>query len=107
MLHVISANGDSRFKPLIIEVVKSQRRALETGKQVTIDFDEDKAGYPGNFAININKEKAIFSVEFNNVDATRFPARIKAAARALYDLGYEGNFQIIHKNGLMTILQLK
>lgn len=36
-------------------------------------------------------------------DATRFPARIKAAATALLNCGYEGRFDISHSDGLLTI----
>ena len=103
--HVISANGRSRFIPQIVDAIKIQRQALESGRQISVEFDEEKPGYPGDFQIEINRDKEVFIVDFDNTDPTRFPARIKAAARALYEEGFEGKFQISHEAGTMKIMQ--
>ncbi len=107
MLHIFSGNGRSRFIPIIVEAIKTQKQAFGSGKQITIEFDEEKAGYPGSFEVNINPNKEVFTVEFSNNDSTRFPARVKAAAGALCQEGFEGRFEISHKAGTLRIMRLR
>ena len=107
MLHTFSGVGRSRFIPVIVEAIKTQKQVFDSGNQVTIEFDEEKAGYPGSFEININPNKEVFTVEFSNTDSTRFPGRIKAAARALYQEAYNGRFEISHKTGTLKIIRLR
>ena len=107
MLHTFSGIGRSRFIPIIVESIKTQKRAFDLGSQVIIEFDEEKAGYPGSFEVNVNPSKEVFTVEFSNTDPTRFPARIKAAARALCQEGYNGRFEISHKAGTLKIMRLR
>ena len=107
MRHIISAKGRSKFIPQIKETIKNQRQVLTSGRQIIVEFDEEKTGYPGDFQININQDKAVLTVDFSNTDPTRFPARIRAAARALYEEGYEGKFRISHKAGTLKIMRLR
>jgi len=105
MLYTFAGSGRSKFSSIIIEVVRSQRQALDLGKQIIIEFDEEKPGYPGGFVVNINPKRDVFTVEFSNVDPSRFPARIKATAIALCQEGFEGKFEISHKAGTLKLLE--
>jgi len=60
-------------------------------------------GYNGKFHVNIDKNSNSFKVDWKNPDPTRFPVRVKAAAYALYKMGFYGSFIISHETGILTI----
>ena len=74
-----------------------------------VDINLDTTGgYAGQVEVNINKnDSQSFETNFTGSDPTRFPARIKAAATALYECSCYGKFVISHNNGHMTIKQIK
>ena len=59
-------------------------------------FNFDKAGYSGTMDLEIQEGKKFIawtSIEYK--DISRYPARIKAAASALYCEGQKGEFNVI------------
>ena len=72
------------------EVIKEDPEANEW----TYEFD--KKGYSGTMDLDIqegNKFIAWTAIEYK--DISRFPARIKAAASALYSEGLRGRFRVV------------
>jgi hypothetical protein len=103
MIYTFSGNGRSKFMPAITEALKEQKQLLISGRQIVVHFESEKEGYLGIYEIRINPIACSFTVDFKNVDPTRFPARIKAAARALCQEGYDGTYEISHKAGELKI----
>lgn len=103
MIHTFSGLGRSKFMSAISEELREQKKTLASGRQIIVHFDADRKGYPGTFEVKINQAACSFTVDFKNTDPTRFPARIKAAARALCQEGYDGTYKISHKSGALTI----
>jgi hypothetical protein len=103
MRHVFSGKGRSKFRSTIVDALREQDKSLTEGRQLVIQFEEEKKGYTGSYECKIDASACAFTVDFKNTDPTRFPARIKAAARALCQEGYDGIYEISHKAGELTI----
>lgn len=66
--------------------------------------DLGEGGYDGRVVITIRQDGGeSFVTDWTNPDPTRFPARIKAAATALLNCGYEGMFEVSHADGTLAI----
>jgi len=89
--------------PAITEALKEQKQTLMAGRQIVIQLEAEKEGYSGTFDCKMNPSACSITVNFKNPDPTRFPARIKAAARAICQEGFDGTFEISQKAGILTI----
>lgn len=77
---------------------------LQSGGSVSVNLPS--GGYDGDVNVNLaGSNSQTFESNWNNTDPSRFPARIKAAATALKDLGYVGRYRITHSEGVLTIRQ--
>jgi ribosomal protein L25 (general stress protein Ctc) len=77
--------------------------------ETNIELERDKSGYAGEVKVFIepDKENGFKVVSgWSGKVASRFPARIKAAATALKDNGYTGQYLIKHSEGLLSIKEL-
>jgi hypothetical protein len=106
MTYTFSGNGRSKFIPAITEALKEQKQTLVAGRQIVIQLEAEKEGYPGTFYCKINPSACSITINFKNPDPTRFPARIRAAARALCQEGFDGTFEISQKAGILTIRKI-
>jgi hypothetical protein len=69
-----------------------------------VQFMLDKGGYAGHITVTIpDGDSGSFGTDWKASDPTRFPARIKAAATALFNCGCRGRYEVIHKNGTLEI----
>lgn len=97
---------NSEFKNLIFESLSQQEKLIESGNPITVKL-EQSGGYSGNLSIGIFESEPNFKADWESSDITRFPARIKAAATALRDLGKHGSFEISSTvNGEIRIKKL-
>jgi hypothetical protein len=88
------------------QAIRHERATLTGGQSIRIELDAEKSGYPGRVVIEIRPEDgSTFSSDFEASDPTRFPARIRAAATALFNCGFSGRFLITHRDRLLEITQ--
>jgi hypothetical protein len=98
----ITYSTRSRFLDACEAAIRGHRADLDTGRTVYADLGE--RGYKGRIVVTIRQnDRMSFGTEWSSSDPTRFPARIKAAATALLNCGYEGKFEVSHENGSLTI----
>lgn len=88
----------SRFLGAIENAIRSWREDEGNSLDITLD----RAGYAGHVVVTI-RDGSSFDTDWRGKDSTRFPARIKAAATALFRCGFRGLYEISHKNGLLKI----
>lgn len=89
-------------------IIRQNKETLLTGGHISIECSNK--GYDGDIICIIDeKNHDSFETDWKSTDPTRFPARIKAAAHALFQLGYFGKFKISHKKnvGILEILKLR
>ena len=92
----------SKFLEACEVALASHRPAMEAGRPVNVSFVG--GGYGGQITVTIRPhDQRCFGTNWENVDPTRFPARIKAAATALARCHFEGRFEISHSDGIITI----
>jgi hypothetical protein len=78
---------------------------LDPGKTVECNLQK-----PGGYELAVDvfiKPGEEFQSDRGYRDSTRFPARIRAAATALRDLGNFGRFSIRHRQSVLTINQIR
>ena len=93
------SNPETGFTAEIRKVIATNPKATEW------TFSFDKAGYNGTMELEILEgEKFIAWTHTQYKDITRFPARIKAAASALYFEGYRGGVSVDAGNIQITLL---
>ncbi len=81
-----------------------QQNAQRLRRGASVSLSLAAGGFPGRITITIDpKHLSSFPTDWNNNDHTWFPARIKAAATALRDLGFAGSFEIWHEDGLLKL----
>jgi hypothetical protein len=98
----ISFATRSRFLDDCEDAIQRDRSQLQSGGTVRVDLDE--GGYDGQVLVTIRpNDRAFLGTNWEGADATRFPARIKAAATALLNSGCVGRFEITHTNGALEI----
>ena len=92
----------SQFLDACEAAIRGHRAELDTGGVVHVDLKE--GGYDGQVVVTIRpSDRAAFGTDWESTDPTRFPARIKAAATALLNCGCEGQFEVSHSDGSLTI----
>jgi hypothetical protein len=83
------------------DAIRANRAGLDAGGVVEIAMAD--GGYAGRVTVEIADDATMFGSDWENPDPTRFPARIKAAAAALFNCGCRGRFVVEHRDGLLTI----
>lgn len=106
MTYTFSGKGRSKFMLAITEALREQKQTLMIGRQLVIQLATKKEGYLGTYDCEINSSTSSITVNFKNPDPTRFPTRIKAAARVLCREGFDGTFEISHRAGTLTIKKI-
>jgi hypothetical protein len=92
----------SRFLDDCERTIRDGQDQLEGGGLLEIAFDD--GGYPGRVAVTIREgDSGYFNSDWEGSDPTRFPARIKAAATALFNCECRGSYEIVHEDGALTI----
>ena len=96
----------SEFLEACISKLKEQEKELLSKK--TIQVILKSGGYDKEIILSIDKNNSsVFNtINWQNKISTRFPARIKAAATALFKLKHYGKFKINHQNGLLKVTML-
>jgi hypothetical protein len=95
--------GRSLFLDACAAAIREQRAELDAGCSVTVDLNRG-GGYSGRVIVNIRTaDGTTFATDWERPDPTRFPARLKAAATALLHCGCMGRFELLHKDGTLTI----
>jgi len=98
----VRTESRSRFLRACEAAIRRHRAGLDSGGVVNVELGD--AGYVGHVVVKIRPhDRAFFGTDWERKDATRFPARIKAAATALRNCGCEGRFRIIHSDGSLAI----
>ena len=93
------SNPETGFTNEIRKVIAANPKATEW------TFSFDKAGYNGTMELEILEgEKFIAWTHTQYKDITRFPARIKAAASALYFEGYRGEVNVVVEGIKISLL---
>src|SRR5262249_17722229 len=98
----------SEFIDALREGVKLGRARLEQGHIVEVKLKP--GGYQGKWSVIISSDDPKeFKVIGTMEDPTRFPRRIRVAARALFEEKLSGRFVIGHdrKSGIFTIRREK
>lgn len=76
----------------------------DLGASGVVHVDLQKGGYEGRVIVTIRQnDRSAFGTDWESTDPTRFPARIKAAATALLFSGCEGQFEVSHSDGVLSI----
>jgi hypothetical protein len=90
------------FRPQIRDKVES----LNGSDVIEIQL-QPEGGYSGVIEIEIqDPQESHLEAAVNLTDASRFPARIRAACTELRDQGFIGKFRISHDDGLLTIQRI-
>jgi len=106
MPYTFSCKSRSSFLPPIITTLRQNRQNLLRGDAVVVRLESEKEGYKGKYKCEIYLAKSLITVDYHYENASRFPARIKAAAIALCFEGFDGTFEISHDKGLLIIRKL-
>jgi hypothetical protein len=92
----------SSFLAASEQAIRGSRFDLDGGGTVTVNLEE--GGYPGSILVTIRPEEGgFFEADWQGADETRFPARIKAAATALFNCGSFGRYKVVHADGTLQI----
>jgi len=96
----------SKFLEDCVEAITKNKNALFQGIPISITFSS--GGYNGEIKITIEKTDSIsFQTDWVSSDPSRFPARIRAVASALFRQNCFGDYLISHYSGTITIRYLK
>jgi hypothetical protein len=100
----ISYRHNPHHLDLCEQVIREHKAELLAGETIEMTWPERSAGYPGQITVRILKDDAeSFWSEKDFNDPSRFPARIRTAAKALFTQGCYGDFEIYHEAGHLTI----
>ncbi len=92
----------SKFLAKCERTIKDRLDDLNSSALLRVEFES--GGYNDRVVATIMQNNHNeFGTDWEQKDPTRFPARIKAAATALYNCECFGRYEIIHKDGLLTI----
>jgi hypothetical protein len=92
----------SRFLAPCEEVIRRDRATLDAQGTIRVPFED--GGYDGRITVTIRAaDSTSFGADWSSADETRFPARIRAAATALFNCGCAGQFLIVHADGVLGI----
>lgn len=82
--------------------MRAKRTDLSRGLPLPVTLGS--GGYHGRVEVVIDSDDAeTFGTNWEGTDPTRFPARIRAAATALFNSACFGKFEISHEDGLLEI----
>ncbi len=88
------------------EAISKNKNTLFQGGPISITFSAK--GYNEKLKITIEKIDSVsFQTNWVSSDPSRFPARIRAAASALFRQGCFGEYLISHYSGTITIRFIK
>ncbi|MFT5725935.1 MAG: hypothetical protein ACI8PB_000051 [Desulforhopalus sp.] len=92
----------SKFLVLCEDAVHREKVKVLNGEPLSIHLP--RKGYNRSVQITISSsDNKHFHSDWNGADPTRFSARIRGAALALFNQGCFGTFQVAHHTGLLTI----
>ena len=87
--------------------IRQHMALLSTGQPIRINFDPEKSGNAGSIVVEIRSDNGrLFGSDYESADLTRFTARIRAAATALYNCDCSGRFRITHREGTLEIIHV-
>ena len=92
----------SKFLDKCETVIRQNKILLSSGMTISIEFSDK--GYSGKVQVLIDElDNSRFDTNWSGKDPTRFPARIKATALALFRQGCFGQHKITHRKGRIEI----
>jgi len=92
----------SRFLAVCEAVIRDHHAELKAGGTIRVGLPE--GGYDAKIIVTISPaNRQDFGTDWEGLDSTRFPARIRAAAAALRNCHFEGRFEVAHSGGSLTI----
>src|SRR5262245_6889282 len=92
----------SRFLAPCEEVIRRDRAVLDASGTIRVSFQD--AGYEGSRTVTILAGDSTSSgTDWSTTDETRFPARIRAAATALFNCNCDGQFLVVLSDGVLEI----
>jgi hypothetical protein len=92
----------SAFLATCENAIHAERTRLEAGEAVEVPLEG--GGYAGRVEVEIrDADTTTFGTDWQGTDVTRFPARIRAAATALFNRQCFGRYVIEHRDGQVTI----
>jgi hypothetical protein len=95
----------SRFLMNCQEVINRRRSDLEDGLPLRFEFEP--GGYGGRVIVTISAaDEQSFGTDWESNDPSRFPARIKAVATALFNCACFGRFEVSHDDGVLEIRRI-
>jgi hypothetical protein len=106
MPYTFGCRSKSRFVPPITKTLNLQKDYLLSGKPVVIKLLPEE-GYAGQYECSVNPGTFLITVNYNDEDESKFPARIKAACIALCKEGFRGTFKISCIAGQIVIQRLE
>lgn len=101
---LITYRHNPQHLDLCERAIGEQKAELLAGATIELAWPERAPGYPGQVTVTIleSNPKEFWSEKELN-DRSRFPARIRTAAKALFTEGCYGDYEIYHKGGRLTI----
>lgn len=88
--------------------VQEHKAEILAGETIGMTWPERAPGYSGRIIVRIvrdNHQELWSEQEFS--DTSRFPARIRAMAKALWTQACYGRFEIYHEAGDLTVRALR
>jgi hypothetical protein len=101
--YLVRTQGTQFYPVILAQLHAAGLTAFRDGAGVACEFTPD--GYAGTQVVSIVPGDVFEAPDFASQqgDWSRFPARIRAAATALRDFGYEGRARIAHQQGALTV----
>lgn len=95
---------DDGLRETISNALKEKAIIFGDFGEIEIDLESEASGYPGEVRVTIHPDlDEGFGSSWTGTNPTRFPARIRAAATAIKDHGYKGDYLIEHEEGILKI----
>jgi hypothetical protein len=92
----------SSFEAPIRAAIGAARAQLSKGLPVAVRLPP--GGYEGKVVVIVDpRDDRSFQSDWGYPDPSRFPARIRAASKALFLEGQFGSFAVSHSNGILQI----
>lgn len=96
----------SRFIPRVCAAIEAAGGQVTLDHPVHVHFEEEADGYAGEVLVEVDSSDArCFGTDWDGEDASRFPARIRAAATALRDKRCFGRFLVQHHAGQLFLIR--
>jgi hypothetical protein len=105
MMPSISYGQGSKFLTPCETAIRKELAALDAGTPIRLRFPS--GGYNGTVVVSIDRyDDGQFSAKWSSSDPSRFPARLKAAATALYNCACFGDFELSHRANTLEIRRI-